>query len=89
MLIDQIHDLSSLHLASRLNIAEVLGDQELTATEIVSKCSPKINPEKLARHLRHLCNLHIFRELRPNVFANNAVSILIKSPGLRAMIEHT
>jgi len=85
----QIHDLSSLHLASRLNVAEVIGDRELSASEIVSKCNPKVNPDKLARHLRHLCNLHIFPEVQRNVFANNAISILLRSPGLRAMIEHT
>jgi hypothetical protein len=82
-------DISSLDLASRLHISEILGEKELEISIIAEKCSSLINSEKLSRHLRHLCNLYIFREVGRDVFANNAVSVALNSEGTRAMIEHT
>ena len=72
-----------------MNICEILGDKELDIEEIASKCTPPVNADKLGRHLRHLVNLYIFREVRRNVFANNSVSIGLRGAGTRAMIEHT
>ena len=82
-------DITSLDLVSRLRISEILGRKELEISTVAEKCSPTINSEKLSRHLRHLCNLFIFREVGRDVFVNNAVSLALNSEGTRAMIEHT
>ena len=37
----------------------------------------KVDPEKLARILRVLATKHIFREVAPDVFANNRLSSVL------------
>ncbi|CAN9179538.1 unnamed protein product [Alternaria sp. RS040] len=47
-----------------------------------------IERRKLARILRTLCSIHIFREVADNRFANNRISgALVDNPGLRAYVQ--
>ncbi|EPQ52174.1 S-adenosyl-L-methionine-dependent methyltransferase [Gloeophyllum trabeum ATCC 11539] len=78
------HSASAHHLSACLNVAirthaaEALrsaGDKGLHVRDI-AKFSP-IQPEKLARCLRMLASHYIFREVAPDVFANNRLSVQI------------
>ncbi|EJD43680.1 O-methyltransferase [Auricularia subglabra TFB-10046 SS5] len=66
---------SALRFATTCNVAEALreaGPKGLHVDEI-SKGLP-VAPQKLARTLRLLATKHIFREVAPDVFANNRLS---------------
>lgn len=47
-----------------------------------------MNADKLGRYLRNLCNLHIFREVRPGVFVNNSLSAVFCDEKKRALVGH-
>ncbi|KAF8954812.1 O-methyltransferase [Flammula alnicola] len=69
------HLSSCLRVAEKFNIPEVLkeaGTPGLNVVDIAKKVD--IEPTKLARILRVLATHHIFREVRPDVFANNRIS---------------
>ncbi|KAJ7128402.1 hypothetical protein C8R44DRAFT_873128 [Mycena epipterygia] len=69
------HISSCLRVASELNIVEMLreaGPKGLDATELAAPS--KADPALLARILRLLATHNIFREVTPNVFANNRIS---------------
>ncbi|KAI0057865.1 S-adenosyl-L-methionine-dependent methyltransferase [Artomyces pyxidatus] len=72
---------ASLGLAVDVDVPDVLkdaGPQGLHVKEIGEKVD--IEGEKLARILRYLATRHVFKEVAPDVFANNRVSsILIKT----------
>ncbi|KAJ3535874.1 hypothetical protein NM688_g6916 [Phlebia brevispora] len=44
------------------------------ADDIAATSGTGVEPKKLARVLRMLCTNHIFREVSPNIFANNRIS---------------
>ncbi|KAJ7174961.1 O-methyltransferase [Mycena crocata] len=75
---------SCLRVASELNVVEILreaGPKGLHARDIAAMSTIDFN--LLARILRLLATHHIFREVSPNVFANNRISSTIdkgKSP---------
>ncbi|KZT25154.1 O-methyltransferase [Neolentinus lepideus HHB14362 ss-1] len=73
------HYLSAcINVALRAHTAEALrpaGDKGLSVEEIAKYSA--VNPRKLARCLRMLATNFIFRELEPNVFAHNSVSLLL------------
>ncbi|KAK0199957.1 S-adenosyl-L-methionine-dependent methyltransferase [Desarmillaria ectypa] len=73
-----IHVPSALRTATDLHVAEVLrdsGPQGLHIGEIAALC--RTSPGKLARILRLLATEHIFKEVTPDVFANNRISSLL------------
>ncbi|KAJ6607792.1 O-methyltransferase [Mycena sp. CBHHK59/15] len=78
------HISSCLRVASELNVVEILreaGPQGLHAKEIAAPS--KVDPGLLSRILRLLATHNIFREVTPNVFANNRISSALdkgKSP---------
>ncbi|EJD51549.1 O-methyltransferase [Auricularia subglabra TFB-10046 SS5] len=69
---------SALRLAATINVADVLrdaGSKGAHVNEIAEGTT--VDPAKLARILRLLATRHIFREVAPDVFANNRISSLM------------
>ncbi|KAF9004470.1 S-adenosyl-L-methionine-dependent methyltransferase [Hymenopellis radicata] len=69
---------AALEACIRLNVAEHLSEagpegRRLSSLGIAS-LSNAADGGKLARCIRSLCNVHIFKEIKPNVFANNDIS---------------
>ncbi|CCM07046.1 uncharacterized protein FIBRA_09366 [Fibroporia radiculosa] len=65
----------SLRVATETNVVEILrdaGPEGLHVDEIAQQNG--LDPPKLSRILRRLATNHIFREVRPDVFANNRLS---------------
>ncbi|KAJ7289387.1 O-methyltransferase [Mycena rebaudengoi] len=73
------YDISTcLRAASQLNVADILreaGPQGLHVRDIASPSHT--DPEFLARILRCLATHHVFREVSPDVFANNRTSSIL------------
>ncbi|KAG6909480.1 hypothetical protein DXG01_017202 [Tephrocybe rancida] len=66
---------AALRVSIESHVPEILqeaGDQGLHADEIAKKTG--LDGQKLARLLRLLVNRHVFREVGPDVFANNRIS---------------
>ncbi|KAF8910695.1 O-methyltransferase [Mucidula mucida] len=66
---------AALETCIRLNVTEHLreaGPAGLDASELGKRC--KVDGTKLARCIRSLSNVHIFKEISPNVFTNNMIS---------------
>ncbi|KAF8953241.1 O-methyltransferase [Flammula alnicola] len=71
----QVHVSSALRVAVDANVVEILreaGPQGLHVNKISEKNG--INSGKLGRILRLLSSEHIFKEIAPDVFANNRIS---------------
>ncbi|KAJ7596525.1 S-adenosyl-L-methionine-dependent methyltransferase [Mycena floridula] len=69
---------AALQVCLNCNVAEILreaGSDGVPAREIAIKSG--VDDRKLARLLRYLCNDHVFREVRPNVFMNNRRSSIL------------
>lgn len=67
-----------LRVAMDGNVPEILreaGPKGLHANDIASKNG--MEPKKLSRILRLLATYHIFKELKPNVYANNRISLVL------------
>ncbi|OAA74697.1 O-methyltransferase, family 2 [Akanthomyces lecanii RCEF 1005] len=77
-------DLTALYVACQADMANVLREQPLHASAIAQKTG--IDADKMSRHLRALCNIHIFREVAPNVFQNNELSLPLQSDSKRALV---
>lgn len=76
-----------LHVAVRLDIASVLGDERLTVDVIAARVSA--HPDAVYRLLRMLAAMGIFDEVSPRVFSNNALSAYVREDNpknVRAMI---
>lgn len=72
------HVSSAVRVAAAVNVTEVLreaGPKGAHVDEIVA--GTVVSPQKLARILRLLASRHIFREVSPDVFANNRLSSLL------------
>ncbi|KAF7349748.1 hypothetical protein MSAN_01701700 [Mycena sanguinolenta] len=84
------HISACLRVASELNVVEVLreaGPAGLHAKEIAAPS--KTDPLLLARILRLLATHNIFREVTPNVFANNRISsVLDKGKPSKVLFEN-
>ncbi|KAF8993749.1 S-adenosyl-L-methionine-dependent methyltransferase [Hymenopellis radicata] len=66
---------AALETCIRLNVTEHLreaGPAGLDVSELGKRC--KVDGTKLARCIRSLSNVHIFKEVSPNVFTNNMIS---------------
>ncbi|KAF8908726.1 O-methyltransferase-domain-containing protein [Mucidula mucida] len=66
---------AALRACIQFNVAEHLreaGPEGLSASELGIRC--EVDGDKLARCIRTLCNVHVFKEISPNVFAQNALS---------------
>ncbi|KAI0262997.1 S-adenosyl-L-methionine-dependent methyltransferase [Gloeopeniophorella convolvens] len=76
-----MHMAASLGLAVDVDLADVLkeaGPDGLHVNDIGSAVS--VEPSKLSRVLRHLATRHVFKEVSPEVFANNRLSSAIAKP---------
>lgn len=77
----------ALYVATRLNIATLLGDGQLTSETIAKQVS--VEPEAIYRLLRLLAAMGIFEEVSPHTFKNNALSAYLRDDhpkNVRAMI---
>ncbi|KLO11773.1 S-adenosyl-L-methionine-dependent methyltransferase [Schizopora paradoxa] len=69
---------AAAHVAAELHVAEALkesGEKGLHINDIAAKC--KTDPLKLAPILRLLASHWVFKEVTPDVFANNRMSSLL------------
>jgi len=76
-----------LHVAVRLDIASVLGDEHLAVDVIAARVSAQA--DAIYRLLRMLAAMGIFEEVSPRVFKNNALSDYLREDNpknVRAMI---
>mgnify|MGYP002632126968 FL=1 len=76
-----------LYVAARLDIATLLGDQQLSMDELAEKSS--CHRDNLYRLLRMLISMGIFQEIEPGVIANNKTSAFLDEAHpqcVRAMI---
>ena len=77
----------ALHVAARLDIATVLGDEELDADEIAARVTA--NADATGRLLRLLAAVGVFEEKAPQAFRNNKISAFLRTDNprnVRAMI---
>jgi O-methyltransferase domain/Dimerisation domain len=77
----------ALYVAARLDIATVLGDEELDAEQIGTRVAA--NADATARLLRLLVAIGVFEENAPRVFRNNKLSAFLRRDhpkNVRAMI---
>jgi len=77
----------ALHVAVRLDIASVLGDEALAADVIAARVSAQA--DAIYRLLRMLAAIGVFTEVSPRVFRNNALSAHLREnhpKSVRAMI---
>nr|WP_319564553.1 methyltransferase [uncultured Rhodoferax sp.] len=76
-----------LAVAARLDLATVLGDASLPATDLAAQV--EVDPQALRRLLRMLAAMGIFDEVAPGSYRNNALSNTLRTdrPGsVRAMV---
>jgi len=77
----------ALYVATQLDIATVLGDEELDAENIAARV--EANSDAMGRLLRFLAAVGIFEETAPRTFRNNKLSIYLRADhpkNARAMI---
>ncbi|RDB18706.1 3-O-methyltransferase 2 [Hypsizygus marmoreus] len=75
----QIYEPGCLHVAITFKIPDILLEQPegLHISEIGRKTG--VDEEKLGRILRLLASRHLFREVKPDIFANNRLSLQLLS----------
>ncbi|KAJ3496496.1 hypothetical protein NLG97_g2620 [Lecanicillium saksenae] len=78
------NDHTALYVACQADVANVIGEKSCSLEELASVT--EIESETLSRFLRALCNIHIFREVAPDVFTNNELSSLLRSESKRALV---
>lgn len=77
----------ALYVAARLDIATMLGDEELDADVIATRVTS--NTDAIGRLLRLLSAIGVFEEKAPHVFRNNKISTFLRTDNpknVRAMI---
>lgn len=77
----------ALHVAARLDIATVLGDEALGADEIGARVAADV--DATGRLLRMLAAMGVFEETAPRIFRNNKLSDFLRTDNpknVRAMI---
>ncbi|PNH47456.1 hypothetical protein VD0004_g823 [Verticillium dahliae] len=84
----QYFEARALHIAADARIPDLLAKAAPEGVPIdLLSAKAGIESRKLSRLLRCLCSIHIFAEVEPDVFANNAVSAgLVDNEPLRAYI---
>ncbi|KAH9994291.1 S-adenosyl-L-methionine-dependent methyltransferase [Russula vinacea] len=71
----QFHVSTAMGTAISTHVAEILRDAGPKGKHVLEIAQPtKVHPVKLARVLRLLATSHIFKEVSPDVFANNRLS---------------
>ncbi len=78
----------ALYVATELGIADILGDHEMSSTEIAAKLN--LAEDHLYRLLRMLCSQGVFSERGQHCFRNNRLSNHLRSDhpkSVRAMIR--
>ncbi|KAI0064216.1 S-adenosyl-L-methionine-dependent methyltransferase [Artomyces pyxidatus] len=65
---------SALGLVTDVEVPDVLKDEPAGLHVDAIGAKVDVDPGKLARVLRYLATRHVFREVTPNVFANNRIS---------------
>ncbi|KAL9938006.1 hypothetical protein V8E36_003551 [Tilletia maclaganii] len=80
----------ALHIAAKLRIADLLataGAKGLTKEELAKATG--LEKGKLARVMRLLASIHVFKEIGPDTWTNNRISQeLVKNEPLRAYLYH-
>ncbi|KAI0064254.1 S-adenosyl-L-methionine-dependent methyltransferase [Artomyces pyxidatus] len=77
---------SSLGLITEVNVPDALKDEQAGLHVDVIGKKVDVDSKKLARVLRYLATRHVFKEVAPDVFANNRVSsALVKSRSLEQL----
>ncbi|KAE9392511.1 S-adenosyl-L-methionine-dependent methyltransferase [Gymnopus androsaceus JB14] len=68
----------ALRVCLESNVTEILRDAGQKGMHVrdIAKANGQ-DPQKLARFLRYLCSNHVYREVSPDVFANNRISSLL------------
>ncbi|KAI0262431.1 S-adenosyl-L-methionine-dependent methyltransferase [Gloeopeniophorella convolvens] len=82
-----MHTASSIGLAVDCDVPDILAEASPDGLQVdeIGKIAG-VKPTDLARTMRHLASRHIFREVTPNVFANNRVSsILVKAKPVKEL----
>ncbi|KAH1436348.1 hypothetical protein KXX32_006432 [Aspergillus fumigatus] len=85
----QFQESRSLYIAAERRIPDLLaaGDEGGVHIDQISQ-KAKIEPRKLARILRYLCSIGIFKQTGPDTFANNRISAaLVSNEPLRAYVQ--
>ncbi|EAW24695.1 O-methyltransferase tpcA [Aspergillus fischeri NRRL 181] len=85
----QFQESRSLYIAAERRIPDLLaaGDEGGVHVDRISQ-KARIEPRKLARILRYLCSIGIFKQTGPNTFANNGISAaLVSNEPLRAYVQ--
>jgi len=80
MFIAPISNAAALRVCLECKVPEILreaGPQGLHAIDIAEKSGSKVDPDKLSRVIRCLANSHLFREVKPNVFAHTMPSSVL------------
>ncbi|KAH9993413.1 O-methyltransferase [Russula vinacea] len=71
----QFNVCAALRTAISTHVAEILRDAGSKGKQVLEIAQPtKVHPGKLARVLRLLATNHVFKEVSPDVFANNRLS---------------
>lgn len=83
------YDSSCLNIALTAKIADLLiGHRDGLSLDELSKTSG-VDKDKLGRVLRYLATRHVFREVSPNIFANNRISVkLLSEDAVSSAIGH-
>lgn len=77
----------ALHVAARLDVATILGDEELDSVDIANRVNA--NADAMGRLLRMLVAMGIFEKKAPQIFRNNKLSAFLRTDNpknVRAMI---
>lgn len=67
----------ALYVATRLDIATVLGNEELDADTIAARVSTKADP--MRRLLRLLASMGVLQETAPHLYRNNKISTFLRT----------
>ncbi|ODQ51087.1 S-adenosyl-L-methionine-dependent methyltransferase [Saitoella complicata NRRL Y-17804] len=80
------HITNALQVVNAKGVAKILGTGKVSAKDLAGATG--INPDKLTRIMRLLCSNLIFCKVEDDVYANNAVSILLASDEAQALVGH-
>ncbi|BFZ63553.1 hypothetical protein YB2330_004681 [Saitoella coloradoensis] len=80
------HITNALQVINAKGVAKILGTGKVSAKDLADATGT--NPDKLTRIMRLLCSNLIFCEVEDDVYANNAVSILLASDAAQALVGH-
>ncbi|KAJ6599022.1 S-adenosyl-L-methionine-dependent methyltransferase [Mycena vulgaris] len=83
---------AALRVSLDLNVPEILrdaGPEGLDVADIAQKAGSQVDSDKLSRLMRYLANSHLYREVKPNVFAHTMISsVLDTNKPIREILEN-